>query len=56
MKGRIFVQTREQNAEITEMRKQNAKSVLKKVLTGMIYIFMVGVIAYTLLFLVMIIM
>lgn len=50
------MQSSEKKSEIIEMRKQNAKSVLKKVVTGMLSILIIGVIAYTLLFIVMIIM
>lgn len=56
MKGRFFVQSSKKNTQIIEMRKNNAKSVLKKVVIGILVILMVGVIAYALLFIVMIIM
>lgn len=42
--------------EISEIHKQNVKSVVKKLLTGIYVILMVGVISYSLLFLVIIIM
>lgn len=44
------------NEEIFEIRKQNAKSVLKKLVIGICAILMVGVVAYSLLFLAMVIM
>lgn len=56
MKGRILVQSSKKNTQIIEMRKNNAKSVLKKVVMGILAILMVGIIAYTLLFIAMIIM
>lgn len=56
MKGRIFVRLSEKNTEITEMRKQNVRSVLKKVATGILSILLVGIIAYALLFFIMFIM
>lgn len=56
MKGKPIVLSSKTNKEITEMQKQNAKSVSKKVAMGILAILMVGVVAFTLLFLVMIIM
>lgn len=44
------------NRELSKIRKQNAKSVLKKLVVGIYAILAVGVAAYALLFLVMIIM
>lgn len=56
MKGKVIVLSSKTNIEITKMRKQNAKLVFKKVVAGILAIFMVGVIAFILLFLVMLIM
>ena len=42
--------------ELSKIRKQNAKSVLKKLAVGIYAILAVGVVAYALLFLIMIIM
>lgn len=44
------------NPEVFEIRKQNAKSVLKKLVVGVYAILMIGIIAYSLLFLAMVIM
>lgn len=56
MKGIVFVRLSEKCAEIAEMRKQNAKSVLKKIAIGVLSILMVGIIIYSLLFFVMVFM
>lgn len=42
--------------ELSKIRKQNTKSVLKKLAVGIYAILAVGVVAYALLFLIMIIM
>ena len=44
------------SAEISEIRRQNVRSVLRKLATGICVILMVGVVIYSLLFLAMVIM
>lgn len=54
--GEILVKLEETSIELSKIHKQNAKSVLKKLAIGIYTILAVGVVAYALLFLIMIIM
>lgn len=50
------MQTDEVGIELSKIREQNARSVLKKLAIGIYAILAVGAVAYALLFLIMIIM